>query len=246
MTQLITFNTRCHNIIDFFATTRPSSYCQPIRLTSPGRSDHAGFFIPTTSGSSRVPSPKKVPSRDFPQKNHTIFHRFLLQVNWNDLLVCDSVDSSISALNDIEGFLFDLCFPSKVVRLRSTEPLWLTPLTPFLKLLFNRMDYAFFHRRSQYVAARVEYLRQVSIAKARFSRSLFDGANSPRSRWKAINKLSNRVRAKSDISDQLADDLNRNFASSFVPSDINEYKVPSFLPSSFRPLVSPSLRFSKN
>ena len=103
-------------------------------------------------------------------------------------------------------------------------------MTPFLKFLFNRMDYAFFHRRSQYLTAREEYLRQVSIAKAKFSLSLFAGAHSSRSKWKAINRLSKRSRSKSYIPDQLADDLNIDFARSFVPSDIHEFKVPSSQP----------------
>ena len=36
-------------------------------------------------GSSHIPSPKKVHTRDFRQKNHAIFHSILLQVNWDDL-----------------------------------------------------------------------------------------------------------------------------------------------------------------
>jgi hypothetical protein len=148
-------------------------------------------------------------------------------VSWNDLLASDSIDASISIFNDFVVYLFNLCFPPKAVRLRSSDPPW---MTPFLKFLFNRMDYSFFHRRSQYLLAREEYLHQVSNAKAKFSRFIFSGAYNPRLKWKAINKISKRPCSKSCISDQLADDLNRDFSSSFVPPDTQQFQVPSFQP----------------
>lgn len=80
MTQLINFSTRGDNIIDIFATTNPASYTQPIRLSSLGRSDHAGFFLQTVVTSS-APSSKKVATRDFRKKNHDLFLFILHQVD---------------------------------------------------------------------------------------------------------------------------------------------------------------------
>jgi hypothetical protein len=120
MTQLINFSTRGDNIIDIFATTNPALYTQPIRLSSLGRSDHAGFFLQTVN-TSLPPSSQKVATRDFRKKNHDLFLFILHQVDWN-FLKSDSLDHTISLFNDFVNFLFDLCFPLKFVRLRSNDP----------------------------------------------------------------------------------------------------------------------------
>lgn len=129
------------------------------------------------------------------------------------------MDHTISLFNDFVNFLFDLCFPIKFVRLRSNDPPW---MTPFVKFMFDKMDYTFFRNRGQYLKVREEYLRQVAFAKSKLSKSLFGSACSSKQKWKAINKLSKRSRPKSNISDSLADDLNVEFSNSFIPSDMQE------------------------
>ena len=232
LTQLIHFSTRGNNTIDIFATNKPSSYCQPIRLSPLGRSDHAGFFIQSTHDNhSQQSSSQKVMTRDFSQKNHNFFLHLLCKVDWHSLLNVASLDLAISVFNNLINFFFDLCFPIKVVRIRSSEPPW---MTPFIKLLFDRMDRSFFRNRSHYLFFREKYLRQVSFAKYKFSKSFFADGQGSRQKWKAIRKLSNKSTSKVHISDDLADQLNITFANSFVQSDFLELEE-SFLHSSSSP-----------
>ena len=134
LSQLITFCTREENIIDIFATTKPSFYCQPVRLSPLGRSDHAGFFIQSIDHSFQSSSVQKIMTRDFRQKNHDSFLSLLHRVEWASLLNVDSIDLSISIFNDLVCHFFDECFPIRSVRLRSNDPPW---MTPFIKLLFD-------------------------------------------------------------------------------------------------------------
>ena len=217
LTQLINFSTCGDNTIDIFATTKPSSYVQPSRLSSLGRSDHAGYFVQSVGHPQSV-SHRKVYTRDFSQKNHNDFLFLLHLVNWPLLLNHSSLDIAISNFNDVINYFFDLCFPIKVVRMRPNDPPW---MTPFIKLLFDRMDHSFFHNRGRYLIHREEYLRQVSNAKSKFSKSLFADAHNPKLKWKVIKQLSKKSPCKPLISDELADELNTFFSSSFVPSNPN-------------------------
>ena len=124
---------------------KPSFYLHPTRLAALGRSDHAGFFI-RSSDDSRHTSSKKVKTRDFRKKNHDIFLFLLHQVDWSVILDFNSLDLAISVFNDLVCHLFDLCFPVRVVRMRTNDPPW---MTPFLKFLFDRMDNAFFRSHSR-------------------------------------------------------------------------------------------------
>lgn len=71
----------------------------------------------------------------------------------------------------------------------------------------------------------------------KYSKSLFANVHSSRQKWQAIRKLSKRSPIKTHITNELADELNVKFSSSFVTSDIHEFnrsplRVSSALPNS--------------
>ena len=96
LSQLIDFPTRVNNTIDIFATTNPQLFLQPQNLSSLGRSDHSGFFISTIRSHHSASVPRKVVTRDYRSKNHYTFLSFLININWDDLLLGSSIDDSIS------------------------------------------------------------------------------------------------------------------------------------------------------
>ena len=219
LSQLIDFPTREKNTLDIFATTHPNLFLQALSVAPLGKSDHSGFFLQSSRNSSSIPLYRKVMTRDFREKNHGLFLSLLLSINWDTILSSDSVDNAISSFNDVVFTLFDICFPLRSVRMREDDPPW---MTPFIKFLFNRIDRTFSTSRSQYICLREEFSRNVSRAKATFCQSLFADVQNSRQKWKNINRISKRSPAPHSISNDQADQLNVNFSSSFLPSDIHE------------------------
>jgi len=220
LSQLIDFPTRKNNTLDIFATTHPHLFLKAVNISPLGRSDHSGFFLQSATGFSSCPLSRKVTTRDFRKKNHDLFLSLLLSINWNAVLSFDSIDLAISAFNDIVFTFFDCCFPVRSVRMREDDPPW---MTPFMKFLFDRMDRAFSNNHAKYVDLRDEFFRSVSRAKATFSQSMFADVQSSKEKWKNINRITKRNPTQPSISDDLADELNLTFSSSFLPSDIHEF-----------------------
>jgi hypothetical protein len=240
LTQLIDFPTRESNTIDIFATDNPNLFLRPVSLSPLGRSDHSGFFVQSVCASASGRQTKKVMTRDLRKKNHSVFFRLIQCINWDNHLNTDSIDEAISSFNDVILSLINACFPPKLVRMRNDDPPW---MTPFVKFLSDRMDRAFFTSYPLYISLREEYLRNVSRSKLKFSQSLFSKGQNSRQKWKSINRLSKRLSPVAHISTDLAEELNVTFSSSFLPSDMNEFKsAPSGIPTHQFP---PHLCFSE-
>ena len=171
LSQLTNFPTRGDHLLDIFASSAPDSFLQPIKLSPLGRSDHCGFLVHscTSHSSDSPPTYKKVRVRDYSKKNHASFLSHLLRIDWNFFLSETSIDDSIKNFNAILNSLIDACFPERTVRLRSDDQPWLTPQ---IKILFDKMDRAFFKNYPQYLIFREEYLDNLKTAKTRFATSL--------------------------------------------------------------------------
>ena len=232
LNQIINFSTRGANTLDIFATTSSSDYLQPIKLSPLGRSDHAGFLVSSCCITPLVF--QKVPTRDFSKSNHFRFHYLLLQINWQSVLNHESLDVAVRVFSDTVFSLFDMCFPVRLVRMRSDDPPW---MTPYIKLLFDKMERSFFKCHRLHVTFREQFLQKVASAKEKFAHSMFSKSRNSRSTWQSINRITKRKPSHKVISDEVADQLSSTFANFFVSSDIHEADM-SFLgctiPSIFR------------
>ena len=242
LSQLINFPTRGDRLLDIFASTAHSSYLQPIKLSPLGRSDHSGFVVKSNTSVVSPRSTKKVRVRDYSKKNHALFLYYLLHVDWNSLLSETSIDDSIHNFNVIINHLTNACFPERTVRFRSDDQPWITPQT---KILFDKMDRAFFKNYPQYLILREEYLESLKIAKNKFSKSLFNKSKNSKQLWQSIKKVGKTEKDKRTvISEQLAESLNLQFADSFVPSD-SDAPVFTHIPSHSFPVLSEFVVFQQ-
>ena len=212
--QLINFNTRGSNTLDVFACSYAHFYLQPSKLSPLGKSDHSGFFVSPSVGSQSKANNRshKVHVRDFNDKCQALFLSLLSQVNWDTVLSNSSLNDSILNFTSFLSGLIAHCFPSRVVRMRNDDKPW---MTPDLKLLFNKVDRAYFKNYPLYLILRDKFRRKSLAAKAAFSNKLFSTAVNSKQTWRAIKKLGNINKDKPIISDDLADNLSIKFSQFF-------------------------------
>ena len=218
--QLINFETRGNNILDIFACTSALSFLQPTVLSPLGRSDHKGFLVRSLSCSRPVHSLYKVITRDFSKKNHALFLSSICQIDWVAVLSDDSLDNAINMFTTVLNDLITLCFPERIVRMRSADqPPWMTPA---IKLLYDKVDRAFFNNYPLYLVLKEEYHRKIKSAKASFASTMFSKTLNSKKTWDAIKRLSKKQQRLKSISDVQACVLSDEFARSFSLPDSND------------------------
>ena len=122
-----------------------SSYdtCAEAKILPPlGRSDHSVLFWKPPE--SCTPVYKKVKVRNYSKANIARFRDILISTDWLAMVMSESnLDVSSSIFLQTLKYLFDLCFPEKSIRIRSTDPVW---MSFSLRKLINDRDTAW-HRK---------------------------------------------------------------------------------------------------
>ena len=206
-----------------------SNYCpdHASKLFPPfGRSDHAVIFWNPTS---RVTVTKKA-VRNINPSNMADFHRCITNVDWSALVShFPNLDDAASIFQDLLFYLFNLCFPFKNVRLRSSDPPW---WNHSLKILIDARDRAFSKRQWQkYRTLREKVIKQTAKLKQTF---LLNENHSSSNSWKAIRCVGKINKRASRVT-----------TSRFSVSDFNDYFASSFQ-SSGSILPRPSSSMSSN
>ena len=212
--QLINFNTRGSNTLDIFACSHAHLYSYPSKLSPLGKSDHSGFFVSPTvcTKSKSVNRSHKVHVREFNENSQALFLSLLSQTDWNTVLANSSLDDSILSFTSFLSGLIAHCFPSRVVRMRNDDRPW---MSAELKLLFNKVDRAYFKNYPLFLILRDKFRRKSLAAKSAFANKLFSAAANSKQTWSAIKKLGNINKDKSIISNDLADNLSDKFSQFF-------------------------------
>ena len=124
----------------------------------------------------------------------------------------EDFDDAVSYFIKYLVTLFNHFFPSRTIRIRTSDPEW---MKDSLKILIDDRDKAFCNKNwSKYARLRKEVkLHTRSLKKTFLSNA--SSTNSPKSTWKAIRSVGRFSRSTS-TSRFLPDDFNDFFASNFV------------------------------
>ena len=112
---------------DVFACSHVYSFSNPSKLSPIGRSNHSGFFVTLIHAvvvTLLVSIIKyRVFTRDFSKQRQTLFISHTSKVDWDAFIAVSSLDDAIQFFTFLRH---DLCFPSKVVRMRADDKPWMT------------------------------------------------------------------------------------------------------------------------
>ena len=182
-----------------------------------GHSDHSVVFWRPGIVKKNKSFVKKV-VRKLSRANVALFREKVACTDWLAMVKSEQcLDSSTSMFLSTLKFLFDLCFPQKTVRIRSSDPVW---MSSSLKLLMNARDEAWHNKKwLKYRRLRDEVTEHIKKAKASFLRRA-SSSGSGMELWKVIKGFgraskpvsSASIRYTSDVS---AQDLSEHFSSVF-------------------------------
>ena len=223
--QVVNFPTRGVSTLDQIFTNIPVT--NPLQCFSPiGKSDHSCVFW--THGD-RAESFVKKEVRIYSKSNTARFSSIMYDIDWlkyvssfSDACIDDAFFAFLTALKSV----FDLCFPKRCVRLRSTDQPW---VKPSLKLLIDDRDRAFFKGRTRkYQRLRMAVINHIRILKRAYLSCFL--SKDARSSWNAIRTISRMKCTRSAVADSItADDFNEYFQSIFQSKSFLQ-PSPSNLP----------------
>jgi hypothetical protein len=218
LSPIVDFATRGVNTLDQifsnFAIDQKASAFPPL-----GRSDHCVIFWSPSPVVNKCVTKRTV--RKFSKANIARFRFFVSSTNWLSLVnSSDDLDVSTSLFMNSLTHLFDLCFPSRVVRVKDSDPEW---MNPSLKILIDDRDRAFsnhqwskYHRLREEVVAHTRHLKAVFMKKAA-------STNSSRI-WHAL-RLLGRFGKTSTATVFSANEFSSHFTSNFqtFPDDLLDF-----------------------
>ena len=112
----------------------------------------------------------KVLTRRFSTSRKARFSEIIAGINW--LSFVEERDDLNDCASDFQECLFDIfdsCFPTRIIRFRSTDPPW---IKPSLKILLDDRDRAFsFHQMQKYFRLREEVIRHTIELKEQYLKS---------------------------------------------------------------------------
>lgn len=220
--------TRNEHVLDQIFTNIPN--CSSPTIHPPiGRSDHSIVLL---NRSSIRTSWTKKRVRNFSRANKQRFGELISSYDWQAFVNSYAhVEQSSMALQESIKVLYESCFPYRTIRLRNTDPPWVTPQ---LKLLINDRDKAFnlkqwtkYTRLKNEVICMIKHLKSCSIKNAVSSGNVC-------AVWKAIKVFGgvNDLSVNTSLSLE-AEDFNIFFSSVFqAPYDHNYVVDFSSIPES--------------
>lgn len=165
-------------------------------------SDHLPVFL-------NIPLPTKhktlhrVEFRDMSQQNKLLFMERLFNINWNDILVFDNIDTNFNLFSEILSDHYDACFPKKCKYLtekRMNKP-WITQTVINSIKTKNNLykDYKIGAVTEAYYKQYRNILNAtIKNSKITYYTNLFTNfKNSTRKMWSAINQLRNDRKIRS-------------------------------------------------
>ena len=158
-----------------------------------GRSDHAVVFWKPAEICN--PSVTKVKVRKYTKSNISYFRDILISTDWLGLVMAEScLDDSASIFLSTLKYLVDLCFPMRCVRIRETDPVW---MSSSLRILINDRDAAWRDKKmNKYLRLREEVIREIKRSKSSFLKEAARTHNA-KDMWRSIKKIGRYVPSKS-------------------------------------------------
>ncbi|MEL7309486.1 MAG: hypothetical protein AAGK05_17620 [Pseudomonadota bacterium] len=230
--QIVKFPTRGKNTLDQIFTN--ISVINPPRCFSPiGKSDHSCvLWSHEIRPASRVKIKRSV--RVMSQSNVAHFSSMLSDIDWLKYVSSfNCIDDAFFNFQTALTSVFDLSFPKRMVRFRSTDQPW---VKPSLKLLIDDRDRAFsLGHYCKYQRLRKAVIKHIQVLKSKYLSSFL--SKDARLSWKAIHVTARSKVSQTSIPDSItAEDFNDFFQSNFQNSQ------PPTVPShSGLSVVSPTL-----
>ena len=215
LTPLVNFPTRGTSCLDQIFSNFATDH-EPSSLPPVGLSDHCVILWQPASTRS-FPSVKKVTTRKITRSKKAVFFRSVAEYDWLALVQdCSNLDEAASLFTSCLYTLYDICFPTRTVRMRSNEPSW---MRPSLKVLMDDRDKAFFKRQwRKYFLLRKEVNAHIIHLKKKFIDASVSSKDSKKV-WKALRCLGRCPKnSKSPSNNYTAEDFNSFFASNFQRS----------------------------
>ena len=192
-------------LIDNIFTNNYSSYSSALNgILYTDVSDHfPTFHIDVMSFTDN--EPKYVQKREFNSLNIDKFNARIADVDWNDVLSSDEVQTSYSLFHEKFSCIYDECFPLRYVKIgyRDRKP-W---LTDGLKLSIKRKNKLFRKKNknpdfeAEYIAYRNSLNKLLHEAERNYYRSLLERSkNSMKKSWKILKDVINHKKQSSSCS----------------------------------------------
>lgn len=218
--QIISRPTRGLNILDIVASNMPSKFQTPSHLNPLGRSDHKGVLVKPVKSSPVTTT--KVTVRSFSSSSYAKCCEVLASIDWHSWCAHVSqvdIDTMVDSFTFSLSHLYQTYFPEKTVRMRSSDPPW---ITPSLKAISDARDKALSRgQNGKYICLREKFLSELSKSKAKYFARFSASASNSKS-WASINsQINNNNKTTSSIDEKLAHSLNDKFQSSFSTADIH-------------------------
>ena len=118
------FPTRGNSTLDNCLTNNSTLFSKCYPFDAQIKTDHRGVILPP--GVKLKPFRYKYTMHDYREHRRIEFHSKLLEQQWDD------VESALLCLNSTLSRLMKECFPSKTVRMSTSDPPWMTPLVKTL------------------------------------------------------------------------------------------------------------------
>lgn len=222
LTAVVNFPTRGEHVLDqIFVNFSVSD--RALKYPPVGCSDHSVIFW--SPSPLRKPVVRKKVVRRFSHAKLFSFRSTVSHIDWISLIsFFDDFDDSVSYLTTCLVTLFEHFFPTRTIRIRSSDPEW---MRDSLKILIDDRDRAFYLGNwSKYSRLRKEVVLHIRFLKIFLSNA--SAAKSPKTTWKAIRSVAHFSRSSS--------------ASRFLPEDFSDFFASNFATdSSQSPLSTPFL-----
>ena len=208
--------TRLQNCLDLIFSTYVTTV-QATVLPPLGRSDHQVVLWKPDSVCIR-PSYHRTTIRKFTKSGTAWLVEKIVSTDWLALSKSESnLDEAASLLLSSLRCLFDLAFPVRSIRVRNSDPAWLTPQ---LRFLMKERDVAWRNgNNDKFRRLRDEVSRGIRCSKGRLVKSVSSPSNT-RAFWHSVKKTS-RCALKVAPAPHLAQDFNDFFSTIYNSSDIN-------------------------
>ena len=220
LTQVVLSPTRGNNVLDIFATSCPEKYQKPEFLAPLGRSDHKGIYLkPKTA---RCTITTKIKVRSFTPSSFASCMDTLSCFDWSQVFALrDNIDDMVATFESVLKDIYHKFFPEKTVRMRNTDPPWITPC---LKTLSDARDRAL-HRGNyaKFICLRERFIRECNKAKTKYFQRF--SSTSMKKRWTAIKQQIGNKTSSPLITNSKAEELNDLFFKVFSPSDIHLFQT---------------------
>jgi len=208
---LVDFPTRDSNILDQIFTNFVSK-SKPTRLPPLGRSDHSCVFW--KSSSSPFPVVAKRVIRKFSHSSISKFHSLVAEQDWlGTIAQIPDLDCAFSCFTSLLSSIFTKCFPTRTIRIRSSDPEW---FQLSLKILIDDRDRAYSEGKlHKYKRLRNEVILHIQKLKEVFISKVSSKENSKKT-WQTLRSFGRLSRCNSDSSIKFsASDFSDYFASNF-------------------------------